>query len=201
MHQPPPEEPCQYEAARIELSPWLAAGGGVRVLPGGETKGIGTLAIDAGFSLPVAEHLRLGGFIAPGTSNFGSFDASLGPRIELQTNSYESSFSKLFNAPGRYTFVIDGGVGHRFGPNDPFFVTRIAFGFTAPNHLDLYGRCECRSNENEHESSCRPKLGLVSGARPYLSLQRSFAGGFTEVTLGLEFETVGAGWWLAGAAR
>jgi hypothetical protein len=199
VHQGPDpyeHEVCEQQAARIELSPWLQAGGGVRFQEG-ERRGIGTLAIDAALSLPVARHLRLGGFVAPGTSNFGSFDASLGPRIELQTNPYEETQSKLFNAPGSYSFVIDGGVGHRFGPNDPFFVARIAIGFTAPNRLDLYGRCTCTDNE----TSCRPKIGLVSGVRPYFSLQRAFAGGWTEVSLGLEFETIGAGWWLAGAAR
>jgi hypothetical protein len=192
----PPPQVCEDQAARYELSPWLQAGGGVR-FQGGEQRGVGTLAIFAGASLPVAKHLRLGGFIAPGTSNFGSFDASLGPRIELQSNAYEETKSKLFNAPGRYTFLIDTGVGHRFGPNDPFFLARIAFGFTAPNRLDLYGRCTCSPNE----TSCRPKVGLVSGVRPWISLQRSFAGSWTEVTTGLEFETIGAVWWLAGAAR
>lgn len=191
-----PAEVCEDQAARIELSPWLQAGGGVR-FQGGESRGIGTLALFAGWSAPVAKHLRLGSFIAPGTSNFGSFDASFGPRIELQNNPYEATSSKLFNAPGRYTFLVDVGVGHRFGPNDPFFIARLAFGFTAPNRLDLYGRCTCTTNE----TSCRPKVGLVSGVRPYLSLQRAFAGGWTEVTTGLEFETIGAVWWLAGAAR
>jgi len=204
---PPPEDDCKKGAALFEIAPWLALGGGVRRERDGHQRALGTIAIDAAVTIPVFTNLRVGAWASPGTVNFSSFDVVGGGRIELQTNELAGEYSKLFQVSGRWSLILDGGVGKRFGPSGnrgEFFVARIAFGFTAPNLLyHLYQRaedCRCEGGPNEGAPGvCRPNRGVISGARPYVMLHRAFDASRTEVTAGIAFEVIGAGWWvLAG---
>jgi hypothetical protein len=203
----PPEEDCKKGAAMFELAPWLALGGGVRRERDGHQRALGTVAMDAAVTIPVFTNLRVGAWASPGTVNFSSFDVVGGGRIELQTNELAGQYSNLFKVSGRWSLILDGGVGKRFGPSGnrgEFFVARIAAGFTAPNLLyNLYQRaenCRCEGGPIEEESPgvCRPNRGVIAGARPYVMLHRAFDASRTEVTAGLEFEVIGAGWWLLG---
>ncbi len=188
-----PQELCEGgRAATFEIAPWIAAGGGVRLLDG-RTTGIGLLALDTGLTFPLHERVRGGAWVAGGTVDFRSFDASFGARLELLTSELIGSHSDLFGVTGRYALVLDGGVGTRFGEGE-FFAARISAGFVAPNRLyHLYQfQCACE----DQAPSCRPQRGLVSGARPFVAMNRSLDGVRTEITFGLEFEAIGAGWWL-----
>lgn len=177
-------------SATVEVAPWLAVGGGVRH-EGGRTIGIGHLALDTGVTFPLHEHVRGGAWVAGGTVDFGAFDLSGGMRLELLTSELDGSHSGLFGVTGRYALLLDGGLGTRLGDGDASFVARISAGFVAPNRLyHLYQfHCAC------DEAPCRPDRGLVSGARPFVALNRSLSGARTEVTFGIEFEAIGAGWW------
>lgn len=198
-----PEPSCHEEqAATLEIAPWIAAGGGVRRAEG-RTTGIGTLALDTGLTVPLHEHVRVGAWGVGGTVDFASFDVAGGVRLELQENGFVGSYSKLFGVTGRYSLLLDGGVGTRLGGvgDGPFVATRLSLGFVAPNRLyHLYQfHCACEPAPDQGPARCRPARGLVSGARPFVALARSFDGARTEVTFGLEFEAVGAGWWIGTA--
>lgn len=200
--RPADEHECDRPgAARFEVAPWLALGTGVRSRDGTQTA-LGTMAMDVGITLPVAKHLRLGGWSSHGTSNFSSFDVAGGARVEAQTNDFNGEDSALFGVRGRYSFILDAGAGHRFGregDRGAFFALRLAAGFTAPNLLySLYGKppqCDCGS-PNEAPGLCRPTAGVVAGARPFVLFHRAVDGGRTEITAGIEFEVIGAGWWM-----
>lgn len=200
----PDEEPCDRPgAARFEVAPWLALGGGVRRSGDGSLSAIGTVALDVGVTVPVLTNLRVGAWGSPGTSNFTSFDAAGGGRIELQSNDFNDAHSNFFGVRGRYTLLIDGGAGHRFGRegNDgAFYAIRIAGGFTAPNllyHLYQKPNCDCTEGDEQQEpKSCRPTAGVIAGARPFVSMHRAVDGSRTEITAGIEFEAIGAGWWI-----
>jgi hypothetical protein len=202
----PYQEPCaKPSTAKIELAPWAAVGGGLRTAKG-ELKGIGNLSLHAAATIPVARLLRAGLWGAPGTSDFASFDASGGARIELHSNDADDEYLRLFGVGGRWTLLGDLGGGHRFGREGnegAFVVARIAVGFTARNRLyHLYGStpCHCDSDPNvSNERVCRPSLGLVSGARPFVTVQHALDASRTEVTAGIEFELIGAGWWVGAA--
>lgn len=191
-------------AARFEVAPWIALGTGVRARDGAQSA-LGTVAMDVGVTVPVLTKLRVGAWAAPGTANFSSFDAAGGARIELQTNDFNGTHSNFFGVNGRYSFILDLGGGHRFGrelDRGPFWVARLAAGFTAPNLLySLYGKasdCPCADEQGE-PGLCRPAAGVVAGARPFVSVNRAFDGSRTDITAGIEFEAIGAGWWvLAG---
>lgn len=201
---PPPydqEESCaRPSTAFVELSPWAGVGGGLRFADG-ETKGIGNLSLHAAATVPVSRLIRAGAWGAPGTSDFRSFDASGGGRIELHSNDADNAYFKLFGVGGRWTVLADVGAGNRFGAHEGgFFVARVAAGFTARNRLlNLYGATPCHCDDESEEHLCRPSLGLVSGARPFVSVQQAFDGSRTEVTAGIEFELIGAGWWIGAA--
>lgn len=199
-------ECARASTARFELSPWAALGGGVRAANGDGARAIGTLAVHAGITVPVSPLVRAGVWSSPGTVDFRSFDGSGGGRIELHSNDADNDYWKLFGVGGRWTALADLGVGHRFGRagnEGSFFVARVAVGFTARNRLlHLYGETPCHCGEEQsanEERVCRPRLGLVSGARPFVTVQRAFDGTRTEVTAGIEFELIGAGWWVGAA--
>ncbi len=208
-----PPEDCRDRAARLEIAPWVALGGGMRIDDAGQ-RAIGVLAADAALTLPMISAHRIGWWTTPGTTDFASFDFPAGLRLELNSHELNQSHSDFFGVGGRYTASLDTGVGVRFGADGNrglFWRTRVAFGFTAPNRLyHLYGaqpvcRCE-RVDEQEVQDvqdvqeprpkDCRPAMGEVSGVRPFVALQRAFDASFTEVTFGLSFETIGAGWWI-----
>ena len=95
------------------------------------------------------------------------------------------------------------GLGTRFGPSDNrggFFFARLVFGFTAPNRL--YGPYAfpkgCACDYDQQPPVCRPPFGVVAGVRPFVTFHRAFDASRTELTGGLSFEVVGAGWWLGG---
>ena len=193
----PYRPPCpEAGAALFEVAPWLALGGGFRRDRDGAQHAIGALAADAAITVPVFSWFRTGIWVAPGTTDFRSFDAAGGARLELQTNPLNGEHSNFFGVGGRKTLIVDLGGGHRFGANDgPFWVVRVAFGFTAPNLLyHLYPRtCPCDANES---GPCRPTVGMTAGVRPWIAVQRAFDQSYTDVTAGLSFETIGAGWWI-----
>jgi hypothetical protein len=201
------ENPCaRASTAQFELSPWGAVGGGARFANGDAPRAIGTLAAHAAITVPVARLFRAGVWTSPGTVDFRSFDASGGGRIEWHSNDADDAYFNLFGVGGRWTVLADLGGGHRFGAEGnrgEFFVARLAFGFTARNRLlHLYGStpCHCATNDpNAEEKVCRPTLGLVSGARPFITVQHAIDGSRTEVTAGIEFELIGAGWWVGAA--
>jgi len=200
-------ECARASTAQIELAPWAALGGGVRSANGEGSSVIGTLAAHAGITVPVSRLVRAGAWSSPGTVDFRSFDLSGGGRIEFHSNDLDDEYFKLFGVGGRWTVLADLGAGHRFGRDDnqgAFFVARIAAGFTARNRLGhLYGGVDCPCHDDDPNATeakvCRPALGLVSGARPFVTVQRAFDGSRTEVTAGIEFEVIGAGWWVGAA--
>jgi len=193
-------------AAPVELAPWLTLGSGVRFDRDGDRHGLGMVAANLAGTVGVFKHLRVGAWAAPGTVNFSSFDAAGGARVELQSNEYAGSYSDLFRVTGRYSLILDGGLGRRFGPSDnrgDFFTVRLAAGFTAPNRLIgpyIHEDCSaCRGGPNETSPEvCRHSYGITAGVRPFVALHRALDGSRTELIGGLEFETVGAGWWLLG---
>jgi hypothetical protein len=200
---PPPEYDCEKTgAARFEVAPWIALGTGVRGRDGAQSA-VGTVAMDVGVTVPVLTNLRVGAWASPGTTNFTSFDASAGGRLEVQTNDFNGTHSDLFGVNGRYSFILDVGGGHRFGreiDRGAFVVVRLAAGFTAPNLLySLYGKAVCPCGDEQNEPvMCRPAAGVVAGARPFISMNRAVDGSRTEIVAGIEFEAIGAGWWLLG---
>jgi hypothetical protein len=200
-----PSESCPQGAAIVEVAPWVTLGAGMRREHDGTQRGLGLVAANVAATVGVLSNLRVGAWVAPGTVNFSSFDAAGGARIELQTNEYASSYSGLFRVTGRYTLILDGGVGRRFGPSDnrgDFFTARIAAGFTAPNRLIgpyVHEDCSaCSPDGNNADEVCRHSYGITAGVRPFFALHRALDGSRTEFTAGLEFEPVGAGWWILG---
>lgn len=200
-----PDQGCaRPSTAMFELAPWAALGGGVRATDGERVRGIGNVSLHAAATVPVARLVRAGAWFSPGTSDFASFDASAGGRVELHSNDADDEHVRLFGVGGRWTVLGDLGVGHRAGPKGnegAFWVARVALGFTARNRLyNLYGAAPCHCDRDDPNASeepvCRPQVGLVSGARPFVALQRDFDGTRTEVTAGIEFELIGAGWWI-----
>lgn len=176
-------------SATVEVAPWVAVGGGVRH-EGDRTVGIGHLALDTGVTFPLHELVRGGAWVAGGTVDFRAFDVGGGARLELLTSELDGSHSGLFGVTGRYALVVDGGFGTRL-EGEPSFVARLSAGFVAPNRLYHLYQFDCACED----APCRPDRGLVSGARPFVALNRSLSGTRTEITFGIEFEAIGAGWW------
>lgn len=197
MHHPE-HVSLQPSTALVELAPWAAVGGGVRA--GDGVRGIGALTVHGAASLPISRLVRVGAWTSPGTVDFRSFDASAGGRVEWHSNDTDDTYVTLFGVGGRWTALADLGAGNRFGSADdrgPFLLARVAFGFTARNRLGLYGS-DCRSGgeDQDGEKPCRATIGLVSGVRPFVTVTRALDRDRTEVTAGLEFEVIGAGWWI-----
>jgi hypothetical protein len=191
-----PEKSCRAGPARFELAPWLSLGGGARWDADGRRHAIGSLAIDGAVTVPLEKWFRAGAWVQPGTTDFRSFDAAGGVRLELQSNELNSEPSKLFRVGGRTTVLLDLGAGYRF-PEGGFYTAKLAFGFTAPNLLGFYPRPSCPCGPND-PPRCYPDLGMIAGVRPWISFNRSFESSRTDLTGGLSFEVIGAAWWMLG---
>jgi hypothetical protein len=189
-------------SARLEIAPWIGLGLGSRRNDEGVHSLLGLVDFDLGLTAPVADFMRFGAFgSVDGTGS--AIDTSTGVRLEFQTGDLAPNRSSFFRVPGRWSLLFDAGFGHRFattGDDRGLVIFRIAAGFTAPNRLGLYPESTCRCDDPDIDSSgherCRPKVGMVSGARPFVTIKRAFHGDLLEVVGGLEFEFVGALWWI-----
>lgn len=198
-HQPPPPA-RRYPRARplMELSPWIALGGGALVVDGVSAAVFDLrLGGDATFPLSADGDLRLGPFVEVGTPTFTGVQAVAG--AELFVGAVPRPL-RMFHYPGEGVLSVRAGFGwvwrdHAFvdARSAPVAALTVAWGYRAPFSLREL------ADETAEWPAPRDRLRYMTGARLWVGATVDATSAATwQLTGGIEFEPVGSFRYLLG---
>lgn len=193
-HPAPPHFPGLRPT--LEVTSWVALGGGALVGP--DARGVFDLRLGGDFTTALSRSgdLRIGPFLEAGSATFASLSAVAG--VALFVGAAPRPL-RMFLYPGEGTLVARLGAGYTWrrdllgAPSSPVASLTVAYGYRAPFSL--------REPENELTSEPVPRrlARYMVGVRLWVNAQVDLAGDpAAQVTAGLEFEPVGSTRYLFG---
>ncbi len=195
-HQPPPRFPRQRPT--LEVSPWVALGGGALVAGDGAT-GVFDLRLggDVTASLGGRGDVRLGPFVEAATATFASAQAVGG--VELFLGAIPRPL-RMFYYPGEGVFTARLGAGWAWREHDvpdarsaPVASLTLAYGYRAP--FSLREPHDTTSDAPGERDAAR----YMTGVRLWVGATVDLTGAAVwQLSGGVEFEPVGAFRYLLG---
>lgn len=195
-HQPPPRYPTQRP--RLEVSPWVALGGGALVAPGA-TSAVFDLRLGGDFTAAIGRQgdLRIGPFVEAATSTFASVQAVGG--VELFVGAIPRPL-RMFLYPGEGVLSLRAGAGWAWRDaglstrtSAPVASLTAAYGYRAPFSLREPGAQT--TDKPEDPATAR----YMTGARLWVNATVDLATDPAwQITGGIEFEPVGSFRYLLG---
>lgn len=198
-HQPPPPPP-RYPRQRplLELSPWIALGGGALTVADGVTP-VFDLRLGTDLTAPVGRNddLRLGPFVEAATSTFSTAQVVGG--VELFVGAAPRPL-RMFYYSGEGVLSVRAGFGWVWRDHSlvdarsaPVAALTVAYGYRAPFSLREPG------NETTPEPEPRALLRYMTGARLWVGATvDATSSAAWQLTGGIEFEPVGSFRYLLG---